>query len=177
LCLMLLVPPKPSTDNMIGGLFVGACGLFGLVLGLIGGATRATHVVRGKYGPRWRERIRNPNQEWVVSPETNPPSAPGGSVGRSRFRFRISNLLMSMLWWSLFGGFISALRRINPNAQDWPYLTKAIAVYTSFVLFYTLPCVAIAAVLGETRRGLYIGFAFGVFFVVVDALSGMSEVR
>src|SRR4051812_42920162 len=83
LCLMLLVPPKPSTDNMIGGLFVGACGLFGLVLGLIGGATRATHVVRGKYGPRWRERIRNPNQEWVVSPETNPPSAPGGSVGRS----------------------------------------------------------------------------------------------
>jgi hypothetical protein len=82
-----------------------------------------------------------------------------------------------MLWWSLFGGLISVIRRVNPNAQDWPYLTKAIAVYTSFILFYTFPCMAIAAIFGKTRRGLYIGLAIGVFFVAGDALSGMSEVR
>jgi hypothetical protein len=73
--LFALFPHKPEscglTDGIIGGAFI----LSGCVLGLIAGFSHATRAVRRKYGPGWRDRIRNPDREQVVSSENNPPSA------------------------------------------------------------------------------------------------------
>ncbi len=67
--LFALFPHKPAscglTDGIIGGTFI----MSGCVLGLIAGFSHATRAISRKYGPRWRDRIRNANSASIHEQE------------------------------------------------------------------------------------------------------------
>ena len=96
---------------------------------------------------------------------------------RWRVQFGIFDLLMAMFWWSLFGGLISTIWQIEPRKSHWSYLARATYFYASYALFYALPCIAVAAMFGKHRRGIYVGLAVGILFAVLNWLTGMDTIR
>jgi hypothetical protein len=57
--LLLVLPPKPASCGMlVACVLITGC-MFGFMLGVIGGAVYGNYAVRRKFGPQWRERIRN----------------------------------------------------------------------------------------------------------------------
>jgi hypothetical protein len=73
--LFALFPHKPDSCGLTDGIIGGAFTMSGCALGLIAGFSHANRAISRKYGPGWRDRIRNPNYEQVVPSENNPPSA------------------------------------------------------------------------------------------------------